>query len=80
MPQPLGNGLGRVLRHAGKQEGEFIATDTGDEIVLLDGLAKQGGKPSERFVAGGGAVFAVDLPEMVDIQQRERGGGGGAVL
>ncbi|MOA22245.1 hypothetical protein D3C78_1427920 [compost metagenome] len=46
LPQPLGNGLGRVLRHAGKQKGKFIATDTGDEIVLLDGLAKQGGEAS----------------------------------
>lgn len=38
--QTLRNALCGVLRHTHEDEGEFVAADTRDEVILLDCLAK----------------------------------------
>ncbi len=65
-----------VARGAGafffpEDDGEFIAADSGDEVVIANAAAHEIGELLEDFVAAAVAVLVVVLFEIVDVEEEE---------
>jgi len=69
--QPLGHHAGDVDVRRAHQQGELLAADTGQHVVLAQHLGELAGDLDKHLVAGLVAPGVVDLLEMVDIEHAD---------
>jgi hypothetical protein len=67
--QPLGPLLGLVQGDPGQQDGEFVATEPGQQLALAEGREQARTDLAQQLVAGGVPEAVVDLLEPVEVQQ-----------
>jgi hypothetical protein len=79
---PVDGAGGDLLRHAllgvGHDQRELVAAVAGGDVVGADPAAQRGADPPQHLVARQVAVQVVDLLEVVEVDQHQRGRLGGA--
>ena len=64
----------RSVRQLGHDDGEFVAAEPGQKVIVLQLARDQMRDFPEQFIAGGVAERVVDLLEAVEIEQQQRRG------